>query len=324
LTPPFIQNDHAMFMRPCIGIACFPQHALTSSSLLRAADLAQQTARTSNTSFAMSEAHAEKNGLPDDLETAISRVIASNALTVAYQPKIDLATGQASSVEALVRWPEDDTHDVPTLSLVETAERSGLIESLTIHVLNTVLRERKSWLQQGLDIKVWINLSAKLLGQQHLPQMLKQVLQVWNEPPSAIGFELTESSLIHDIEQTTEVLFELQQLGFSLTIDDFGTGYSSMAYLRRFPISELKIDRIFVQGMVHSPADHQIVNSIIDLAHNFNLKVVAEGAEDEQTILELKKLRCDMVQGFLYAQPMASDALVTWWSKFNQMASLKS
>jgi len=318
LTPPFIHDGHAMFMRPSIGIACAPHHAHSALMLLRTADQAQQAARSSNIPYAMSEASGDRNGLPDDLEDALTRVLASNALTVVYQPKIDLGSGHATSVEALVRWPENDSHEVPTLSLVETAERSGLVEALTIHVLNTVLRERKAWLDQGLDIKVWINLSAKLLEQQHLPQVLKQVLQVWNTPTSSIGFELTESALINDIEQTTEILFELQQLGFSLTIDDFGTGYSSMAYLRRFPISELKIDRIFVQGMSHSKPDHQIVSSIINLAHNFGLRVVAEGAEDDATINELKALQCDLVQGYIYAQPMAAAALAGWWEGFNQ------
>ncbi|HEY8099482.1 MAG TPA: GGDEF domain-containing phosphodiesterase [Burkholderiaceae bacterium] len=319
LHPPFLHGDHAMFMRPSIGIACAPQHAQSASMLLRAADLAQQAARTGNASFAMSEASGDKSELPDDLENALSRVLAGNALTVAYQPKINLQNGHASSVEALVRWPENDSYAVPTVSLVETAERCGLIEALTMHVLNTVLRERKVWLQNDLDIRVWINLSARLLTQKNLPQMLKQVLQVWHVQPSAIGFEITESALIHDLEQTAEILFELQQLGFSLTIDDFGTGYSSLAYLRRFPISELKIDRIFVQGMAHSTPDYQIVKSIIELAHNFGLKVVAEGAEEEQTLVELKKLQCDLAQGFIYAKPMVAEALLVWWKQFNNI-----
>ncbi|MGZ5817404.1 MAG: EAL domain-containing protein, partial [Burkholderiaceae bacterium] len=242
----------------------------------------------------------------------------NNSLTVVYQPKITLADGRPASVEALVRWPENDIHEVPTMSLVETAERCGLIESLTMHVLNTVLRERKIWLQHGMDVQVWINLSARLLAQENLPQMLKQVLQVWHVPTSAVGFEITESALIHDLEQTAEILYELQQLGFSLTIDDFGTGYSSLAYLRRFPISELKIDRIFVQGMTHSTPDYQIVKSIIELAHNFGLKVVAEGAEQEETLIELKKLKCDLAQGFIYAKPMATDALIAWWTASDQ------
>ncbi|MGZ3236934.1 MAG: putative bifunctional diguanylate cyclase/phosphodiesterase [Burkholderiaceae bacterium] len=321
LHQPFLHDGHAMFMRPSIGIACAPQHAQSASMLLRAADLAQQTARTENAPYAMSEATGDKGQLPDDLENALNRVLANNALTVAYQPKIDLQNGRAASVEALVRWPENDSHEVPTVSLIETAERCGLIEALTMHVLNTVLRERKGWLQSGMDIQVWINLSARLLALKNLPQMLKQVLQVWHVPPSAIGFEITESALIHDLEQTAEILFELQQLGFSLTIDDFGTGYSSLAYLRRFPISELKIDRIFVQGMTHSTQDYQIVKSIIELAHNFGLKVVAEGAEEEQTLIELKKLQCDLAQGFLYAKPMAADALVEWWNTFNQTSA---
>jgi EAL domain-containing protein (putative c-di-GMP-specific phosphodiesterase class I) len=324
LHPPFMHGGHAVFMRPCIGIACAPQHAQSAAMLLRAADLAQQSARTENASYAVSEVHGDKNALPDDLESALNRVLASNALTVVYQPKIDLQNGRAASVEALVRWPENDSHDVPTVSLIETAEQCGMIEALTLHVLNTVLRERKLWLQHEVEPQVWINLSARLLAQKQLPQMLKQVLQVWHVAPSAIGFEITESALIHDIEQTAEILFELQQFGFNLTIDDFGTGYSSLAYLRRFPISELKIDRIFVQGMTHSKPDYQIVKSIIELAHNFGLKVVAEGAEEEQTLSELKKLGCDLAQGFVYAKPMTAETLATWWSTYGRTEARKS
>jgi EAL domain-containing protein (putative c-di-GMP-specific phosphodiesterase class I) len=235
---------------------------------------------------------------------------------VAYQPKIDLHTGRVASVEALVRWPANDSQVVPTVLMVETAERAGLIGSLTSLVLNNVLRERSGWAQQGLDMQVWVNLSAQSLAQKELPATLLQSLEVWNVPSSAIGLEITESGLISDIEHTTGILQALRNVGFELAIDDFGTGYSSLAYLRRFPISELKIDRMFVHGMVNSPPDRQIVQSIIDLAHNFNLKVVAEGAEDLDTVAALKSLGCDVVQGYVYAKPMPAEHIPDWVSRF--------
>ena len=136
--------------------------------------------------------------------------------------------------------------------------------------------------------------------------------------PSNIGLEITESALIMDVGQTTEVLFELKKLGFRLSIDDFGTGYSSFAYLRRFPIDELKIDKMFVQGMIDSIQDRQIVKSMIDLAHNFGLPVVAEGVEDENTLLALKALGCEQIQGFYFAKPMPAEELLTWVAEFHQ------
>jgi EAL domain-containing protein (putative c-di-GMP-specific phosphodiesterase class I) len=135
--------------------------------------------------------------------------------------------------------------------------------------------------------------------------------------------EITESAFINDIEHTTNVLFELKALGFHLSIDDFGTGYSSLAYLRRFPIDELKIDRMFIHGMTESLQDRQIVQSIIGLAHNFGLQVVAEGVEQAATLTELDILGCDQIQGYLFARPMPGDDLIGWCNAFNRTAKLK-
>jgi len=313
---PFFHEGRTVFLHPAIGMALAPQNASAAIPLMRAADQARQAAHRANTSHAVSEATSDKYDLPDDLEAQVKEVLANNELTVVYQPKIDLRTGRVASVEALVRWPVHDSRCVPTVLLIETAERRGLIGALTSHVLNNVLRERNAWLQEGLDLQVWINVSALSLADQAFPQRLLQALQVWNTLPAAIGLEITESGLVRDIDQTTGILLELQRLGFEMAIDDFGTGYSSLAYLRRFPITELKIDRMFVHGMVHSPPDHQIVRSIIDLAHNFGLKVVAEGAEDDATLAQLTHLGCDLVQGYVHARPMASPSLAAWVRAF--------
>jgi len=316
LQQPFFHEAHTVFLRPAIGMALAPQNASAAIPLMRAADQARQAAHRANTSHAVSEAAGEKFGLPDDLETQLKVVLKNNDLTVVYQPKIDLRTGRVASVEALVRWPAHDRHCVPTVLLIDTAERHGLIGALTSHVLNNVLRERNTWLQENLDLKVWINVSALSLADQSFSERLLQALQVWNTSPSAIGLEITESGLIKDVDQTIGILLDLQRLGFEMAIDDFGTGYSSLAYLRRFPVTELKIDRMFVHGMVNSPPDYQIVLSIIDLAHNFGLKVVAEGAEDEATLAQLMHLGCDLVQGYVHARPMASPLLVAWVRAF--------
>lgn len=324
LNQPLVVGQHTVFMRPCVGIACAPLHAQSAADLLRAADIAQQNARAANNLFWMAPVEEVSGNIPADLPKAVHYILATNALKVVYQPKVNIKTMRVASVEALVRWPSDDAQFVPTDILIEAAERAGLIEPLTMHVLNTVLRESGIWKKQGVEIFVWVNLSVKLLSLQQLPQRLSQLLSVWGVPSSAIGFEITESALIHDIEQTTAMLFELRRLGFHLSIDDFGTGYSSLAYLRRFPIDELKIDKIFVQGMAHSVQDRQIVQSIIDLAHNFGLLVVAEGVELQETVPELLALGCDQVQGYIYAKPMAVDALLAWWSEFNRASQSAS
>jgi EAL domain-containing protein (putative c-di-GMP-specific phosphodiesterase class I)/GGDEF domain-containing protein len=318
LSNPLKIESHTIFFQPSIGIACAPLHAGTSSEVLRIADVALKNAQSNNLRFELASVKRDQRHSPDDLPRAIKQVLDENALEMRYQPKVDLRSKSIKSVEALVRWPADHAQSVTTNLLIDTAEQYGLIEQLTIQVFNKVLQEASSWQDQGLHVVVWVNLSARLLSLEQLPRVLERLLQVWNIPASAIGLEITESAFIHDIEHTTALLFELKNLGFRLSIDDFGTGYSSLAYLRRFPIDELKIDRVFVQSMISSSQDKQIVQSIIGLAHNFGLSVVAEGVEQESTLNVLRLMGCDEIQGFYFAQPMPGTELIRWCEEFHR------
>lgn len=320
LSTPLKTKSHTVFFSPCIGIACAPLHAANARGLLRAADTAQKNAQLGNLQFLLAPYEADVSAAPEDLPRELEQVLDANRLEMRYQPKVELRSGSVASVEALVRWPTDHPRAVATPLLIEVAERCGMIELLTMRVFNKVLQEMVGWRQSGLTILVWINLSAKLLSLEHLPTILSRVLSIWNVPASSIGLEITESAFINDIEHTTNVLFELKELGFHLSIDDFGTGYSSLAYLPRFPIDELKIDRMFIHGMTESLQDRQIVQSIIGLAHNFGLQVVAEGVEQPGTLNELEILGCDQIQGFLFARPMPGDALIGWCQEFNRTA----
>ncbi|MBC3875718.1 bifunctional diguanylate cyclase/phosphodiesterase [Undibacterium flavidum] len=318
LSAPLKIEAHTIFFHPSIGIACAPLHASKAADLLRIADQAQKNAQLNNLRFELASVQRDQRSSPDDLPKAIKMVLDDNALEMRYQPKVDLRSKSIKSVEALVRWPADHAQSVATNLLIDTAEQYGLIEQLTIQVFNKVLQEAASWESMGLHVVVWINLSARLLALEQLPKILERLLNVWNIPASAIGLEVTESAFIHDIEHTTALLFELKNLGFRLSIDDFGTGYSSLAYLRRFPIDELKIDRVFVQGMISSKQDKQIVQSIIGLAHNFGLSVVAEGVEQESTLNTLRLMGCDEIQGFYFAKPMPGQDLLNWCEEFNR------
>lgn len=322
LSVPLKIEAQTIFFHPSIGIACAPLHVSThankAADLLRIADQAQKNAQLNNLRFELARLQRDQRDSPDDLPKAIKMVLDENALEMRYQPKVDLRSKSIKSVEALVRWPADHAQSVATNVLIDTAEQYGLIEQLTIQVFNKVLQEAASWESMGLHVVVWINLSARLLALEQLPKILERLLNVWNIPASAIGLEVTESAFIHDIEHTTALLFELKNLGFRLSIDDFGTGYSSLAYLRRFPIDELKIDRVFVQGMNSSKQDKQIVQSIIGLAHNFGLSVVAEGVEEESTLNTLRLMGCDEIQGFYFAKPMPSRDLLHWCEEFNR------
>nr|WP_315484763.1 GGDEF domain-containing phosphodiesterase [uncultured Undibacterium sp.] len=318
MSSPLTIESQTIFFHPTIGIACAPLHVQNSFELVRIADQAKKNAQLNNLRFEMAQIQRDERSRPDDLPQAVKAVLDENGLEMRYQPKVDLRSKSIKSVEALVRWPGDHAQVLATNLLIDVAEQYGLIEQLTMQVFNKVLQEAASWEKKGLHVVVWINLSARLLALQQLPKMLERCLNVWNMPASAIGLEVTESAFIHDIEHTTALLFELKRLGFRLSIDDFGTGYSSLAYLRRFPIDELKIDKLFVQGMSGSRQDKQIVQSIIGLAHNFGLSVVAEGVEQEETLNTLRLMGCDEIQGYYFAYPMPGEKLLTWCEEFHR------
>ena len=321
LSVPLKVELHTVFLNPNIGIACAPTHAQSATNLLRAAETALKNAQANNLDFYIAAHNSDMSLAPIDLPKALQEVLDANTLELRYQPKIDLHTRCVASVEALVRWPTEHAQSIETSILIDVAERCNMIELLTMRVFNKVLQEMLEWRQSGVTILVWVNLSAKLLSLEHLPTILSRLLSIWNVPATTIGLEITESAFINDIEHTTNVLFELRELGFHLSIDDFGTGYSSLAYLRRFPIDELKIDRMFIHGMTESIQDRQIVQSIIGLAHNFGLQVVAEGVEESSTLAELKILGCDQIQGFLFARPMPGSELIAWCEDFHDPAT---
>jgi EAL domain-containing protein (putative c-di-GMP-specific phosphodiesterase class I) len=316
LIDPLKVASHSIFFNPKIGIACAPEHGRTMLELLRLADTALKNTYASNLRFFLTEKPDPNKSVPTDLLQAVKNVLDANRLEMRFQPKVHMPTQSIRSAEALVRWPSDHEQNLATFVLIDIVEQFGLIDQLTMQVFNKVMQAHAKWRAEGLEITTWINLSARLLTQDDLPQVLSRLLQIWNVPAGSIGLEITESAFIHDIEHSTNLLLELREIGFHLSIDDFGTGYSSLAYLRRFPIDELKIDRMFVQGLINSEQDQQIVKSIVDLAHNFKLPVVAEGVEDEETLKALQALGCDEIQGFYFAKPMLAEELLPWCKNF--------
>ncbi len=320
LEAPLMLDSHSVHFNPSIGVALAPMDGMNAATMLRMADQAQKGALLEHQRYALAERDVKSNLMPDNLPKLIADVIEANELRVVYQPKVDIRSNRMVSVEALVRWPSDHPQFVPVNVLIDTVERCGLVEALTLQVLSTVLRETSGWKTAGLDVTVWVNLSARLLSQPDLPRTLAHKMEVWFAEPGSIGLEITESALIRDLDKTVEVLSELKRLGFPLAIDDFGTGYSSFAYLRRFPIDELKIDRVFVDNMTESLQDKQIVQSIIDLAHNFGLPVVAEGVERLETLQALAAMECEQIQGYYFAKPMPAQELLIWCADFHRNA----
>ena len=187
-----------------------------------------------------------------------------------------------------------------------------MIGSVTTWVLSTVLRHQAEWKRLGVNLDVSVNLSTVTLAESDLPDVISQAIGTWSADPATVTLEITENATIGDADQSLAVMKRLKQMGLRLSVDDFGTGYSSLSYVKKFPLDELKIDKLFVQHMRQTKGDQQIVRSVIDLAHNFELSVVAEGVEDAATYKDLKKMGCDVAQGFLMSPALPTPKLLEW------------
>jgi EAL domain-containing protein (putative c-di-GMP-specific phosphodiesterase class I) len=226
---------------------------------------------------------------------------------------VRLADRRCTSLEALVRWPQPPgAPPVDTATLVSVCEENGLIGELTRFCVNTALRHQMTWAATGLRPQVAVNLSALTLADASFPTQVAQACDTWGVPPTRLAFELTESSIARNERATLDFMHRLRELGCELSIDDFGTGYSSFAYLRQFPVNELKIDRAFVARLANEPADRRIVKVLVEIAHAFGLRALAEGVEDAETVRELASVGCDLAQGWFFAKAMPGDEVPAW------------
>jgi diguanylate cyclase (GGDEF)-like protein/PAS domain S-box-containing protein len=301
--PVFTINDQPVHVSPSIGIALFPEHGSTTRELLHRADLAMYSAKRSGEGHAVfsvvHETHTSDHlSLLFDLRHCVTR----NELVLHYQPKIDLDTREITGVEALVRWQHPTQGLLAPASFMPEVERTHLLAPVTRWVLDAALRQQRRWRDEGLDLSMAVNVSARsLLRASTLPDAVAELTQLWGIPPARLTLELTESALIPDA--AAAVLGRLHTMGGLLSIDDFGTGYSSLAYLQRLPVNEIKIDRSFVMNLASAGDDAIIVRSTIDLAHNLGLRVVAEGVEDEGVAKLLVEYECDGAQGYHFGRP---------------------
>jgi len=289
------------------GIAIAPEDGDDAELLCRRADQACGDALDGVERHAFWQAPpVPLDTLHDDLRAAI----ADNQLVVHLQPIATLPTRRIHSFEALSRWTHPRLGDVPPDVFIDVAERGGMIGELTRWNVNVALRHLATLRKAGQATRIAVNLSVDAL---QLPGFVDQVLdllRLWDVPGNALVFEITESALMRDIVRCSHLLGQLRDGGVRIAIDDFGTGYSSLAYLRRLPIDKLKIDRSFVRDMVEDVRARRIVGTMIELAHDLDLTVVAEGIEDEATLTLLHEARCDFVQGYLIGRPAPADDVV--------------
>jgi EAL domain-containing protein (putative c-di-GMP-specific phosphodiesterase class I) len=243
------------------------------------------------------------------IETALRSALERKEFVLHYQPQLDLDSGKIVGMEALIRWQHPELGMVAPSRFIGVAEETGLIVPIGLWVLREACLQNKAWQAAGLGrLRVAVNLSARQFGAEHLIEDLRAVLDETGLAPACLEIELTESLFLSDADQAVELLHSMKALGVNLSIDDFGTGYSSLSYLSRFPIDVLKIDRSFVNDVTRNAGDAAIVASIIALAHNLKLAVIAEGVETIGQLDYLKRHGCDEMQGYYFSRPLAPEA----------------
>ncbi|KQM78719.1 EAL domain-containing protein [Xylophilus sp. Leaf220] len=296
-----------------IGIVVCPQHGTDVPTLMRRADIAMYAAkRTGAGCLPYDSGHETVQPERLSLMGELRRAVEHGDLALHYQPKVDMASGEVHSVEALVRWEHATRGFVAPDRFIPFAEQTGYIKAITRFVAGSAIAQCAAWHAAGIEVAVSINVSARDLLGDELPALFAALLEEHRMEPGWIWIEVTESSVMDDPAHALATLNQLHDMGLRLSIDDFGTGYSSLAYLKRMPVDEIKIDKSFVMNMADDRDDEIIVRSTIDLGHNMGLKVVAEGVDNELVLQRLRALDCDMVQGYLLARPLSPKQFETW------------
>ena len=303
-----------------IGVSLAPEHG-DSHELLRCADVAMYHAKQSGSGVAFYGREIDAYKLEHlTLLSAVNEGLDKNQFALFYQPIINLATGAIDGCEGLIRWHHPDLGLIGAAKFMPLVEATDLIRALTHRVIDIAMSDAASWQKRGIDTRISINLSARNVLDSELPQYLLAAAERHRVKPSQIELEITETILIKDPASATKVLQELADAGFSLALDDFGTGYSSLAYLARFPIHTLKIDRSFVREMLSHSQSRAIVESTIALARGLGLKVTAEGVEQEAEAQLLRELGCDYAQGYLFSHPLPEAQLMAEWPQVGATA----
>ncbi len=315
LLEPVLVEGLGVDVSGAVGIAVAPDHGQDPELLVRRAEAALRKAKASEPpvqvwSSAMEPSDPRRLARVGELRKALE----SNELEVHYQPKVRLPGGDVVGVEALVRWRHPEDGLLPSDEFLPMAERTGLVVPLTRVVLRKALEQCRRWLDTGRQVPVAVNLSVRGLLDPDLIPTVRGLLATYSLPPEMLSLEITESSVMADIPRTLPVLKELSDGGMKLSVDDFGTGYSSLAYLRQLPVSEVKIDKSFVRDMGTDESDAAIVSTIIGLARQLGLSVVAEGVEDEGSRDRLVEMGCDVAQGYLFSRPLPADRLAAWFA----------
>jgi predicted signal transduction protein with EAL and GGDEF domain len=306
----FVVQGQSLHVSCSVGISVFPEHGADPETLIKNADAAMYSAKESgrkNFRFFTDDMNTQVVERLT-LESSLRRALPQKELFLMYQPQMDIATGRITGLEALLRWQHPELGLVPPDKFIRIAENSGLIVPIGEWVLRTACSQARKWQDESLPaVTVAVNVSAVQFRQEDFCELVRRVLRETGLAPQYLELELTESLLLTNADVTLSVIQELRAIGVTLAIDDFGTGYSSFSYLRQFQVSKLKIDRSFIRDVAVNSDDAAITTAIISMARSLNLRVIAEGVENEAQLTFLRENRCDEIQGYYFSKPLAVD-----------------
>jgi len=310
---PVLINNHNLTVGASIGIVRAPQDGIDNHQLMQRADMAMYHAKNNRQGYTFYESNLDQHSFIQlNLENDLRLAIQQKQLVLYYQPKVDIKSGRMCGVEALVRWNHPARGFLTPDLFIPLAEQTGLVHQLTQWVLTTALTQCAQWQKEMININVAVNLSATSLEDTQLVEIVSKALDHCGVDPQWLSLELTESAVMANPNQAMEMLTKLHNMGVKISVDDFGTGYSSLAYLKKLPVSDIKIDKSFVRDMNRDSSDAVIVHSTIDLAHNMGLSVIAEGVESQEVLDMLIDLGCDAAQGYFFCKPQEAEKIKSW------------
>ena len=306
----FFINNHEFYVNVSIGISFFPRHGRTIEELLKKADMAMFSSKGLNGStYSLYEPSMDKDG--EELlflENKLRKKLIQNDFELYYQPKIHAKTGEMVGMEALIRWFDPDFGYIPPDKFIPLAEERGLISTIGEWTLATACHQIKKWNKlYGTELRVAVNISATHFMQPSFVQRVRQIVLRTGVNPNNLELEITENSMMHHTQELIEALKQLKEMGITIALDDFGTGYSSYSYLKQFPIDVIKIDQSFVRNLDSEEYGEAIVSVMNQLGQALDLEVVVEGVETAEELSILKKLNCNIIQGYYYSKPLPAE-----------------
>jgi diguanylate cyclase (GGDEF)-like protein len=312
--PPQIEvNSDKFLVDVTLGIAVYPSHADDAATLFRRAELALKGARENELSFDIYRPDAtQQQAALWKFESELKNAVQQNELEVYFQPKVEIARRKVCGVEALVRWRTQTGRFMPASDFIPIAERAGTIVPITWLVFDRIAERIEDWASLPRPLSIAINVSPQVLAMDDFLPRVKTLKASLDDQKFGLTLEITEDSLVHSDDSSLQCIDRVRKLGVDFSIDDFGKGYSSLSYLKQIPAAEIKIDKRFIGSIAIDEKDQQIVKTVISLAHALSMRVVAEGVDSAEALDSVRKLGCEMAQGYYIGRPMRGDLVAEW------------